>query len=515
MLFDSIQLVEGSAVTNLVIASGTSYPSLPDLGELFFRTDLDSLQIYDGTGWQQVGPNNVLLSTGGTMTGALTLASDPSSALQAATKQYVDNFVSGLTFKNAVRMATTVDVILSGLQVIDGVTQASGERILVKNQTVASQNGIYNCSAGAWTRSSDADNTPLGEVVAGMFVFVTEGSLAGDTGWVLTTNNPISLGSTGLTFVQFSAGNAVPTLTSTQIGYGSASNVLTGTANLTWDNTTNKLTIGTGLVTNSTLTAPNTLTIVAGNNPGSNPAGSLYLKGGDGVALGSGISGGGVYIMAGNGHPSGMTAADVTIQGGSATNNAGFGNVNINGGTQYGTGYTGGGSLIFSTAPTTTLIERLRILNTGAWSIGTGGAAYGTSGQVLTSNGNAAPTWQTPSSASVSANNTWTAAQRGVVTALTYASTITPNFALSNNYSLTATGNFTMAFPTNVVAGQSGMIAITQDATGSRVVTWASGWVAAGGTKPVLTTAANAVDYISYYVETTGRIFISMIADVK
>jgi hypothetical protein len=112
-------------------------------------------------------------------------------------------------------------------------------------------------------------------------------------------------------------------------------------------------------------------------------------------------------------------------------------------------------------------------------------------------------------------NNTYTKAQRGAVVALTPSATITPDFAASNNFSLTAGQSFTLAFPTNVVAGQSGIIVITQDATGSRVITWGSGWVAAGGSKPVLTTTANAVDYISYYVETTGRIFVSSIADVK
>jgi hypothetical protein len=116
--------------------------------------------------------------------------------------------------------------------------------------------------------------------------------------------------------------------------------------------------------------------------------------------------------------------------------------------------------------------------------------------------------------ASLTAANTWSAGQRGAVATLTYAATITPNFAASNNFSLTATGNFILAFPTNVVAGQSGIIAITQDATGSRVITFASGYVAAGAVKPTLTTTANAVDYISYYVETTGRVFVSITSAV-
>lgn len=120
----------------------------------------------------------------------------------------------------------------------------------------------------------------------------------------------------------------------------------------------------------------------------------------------------------------------------------------------------------------------------------------------------------TASGASLSAANTWTAGQRGAVVALTQGATVAVNLALSNNFSLTANQNFTLN-ASSLVAGQSGIIAITQDATGSRIITWGSGFVAAGGTKPVLTTTANAVDYISYYVETSGRIFVSITSDVK
>lgn len=116
---------------------------------------------------------------------------------------------------------------------------------------------------------------------------------------------------------------------------------------------------------------------------------------------------------------------------------------------------------------------------------------------------------------SLSAANTWTAGQRGAVVALTQGATVTPDFALSNNFSLTANQNFTLANPTNLVAGQSGMIAVTQDATGGRTIAWGTVFKAAGGTKPVLSTAANAVDYLSYYVESATRVFVSITVDVK
>lgn len=108
-------------------------------------------------------------------------------------------------------------------------------------------------------------------------------------------------------------------------------------------------------------------------------------------------------------------------------------------------------------------------------------------------------------------NSTWNAAQRGAVTALTDAATVTPNFATSNNFSWTIGGNRTLAAPSNQVAGQSGIIVITQDATGGRVITWNAAWKFANGVKPALSTAANAVDVLAYYVAANGTIICSLI----
>ena len=89
---------------------------------------------------------------------------------------------------------------------------------------------------------------------------------------------------------------------------------------------------------------------------------------------------------------------------------------------------------------------------------------------------------------------------------MTDGATVTPDFALSNNYVLTLGGNRTIANPSNLTAGQSGSIFLVQDGTGSRTVSWGSYWDWAGGTAPTLTTTANAVDRIDYVVRTTGSI---------
>ena len=100
--------------------------------------------------------------------------------------------------------------------------------------------------------------------------------------------------------------------------------------------------------------------------------------------------------------------------------------------------------------------------------------------------------------ASVGTANTWTAGQRGEITALADGATITIDMADSNNFSVTLGGNRTFANPSNDTAGQSGAIFITQDGTGSRTASWGTDWEFAGGTAPTLTTTAAASDRIDY-----------------
>lgn len=101
---------------------------------------------------------------------------------------------------------------------------------------------------------------------------------------------------------------------------------------------------------------------------------------------------------------------------------------------------------------------------------------------------------------------TFTKAQRGTITALTDGATITPDFSASNNFSVTLGGNRTLANPSNIVAGQSGVIFVSQDTTGSRTLGYGSYWDFPGGNPPVLTTAASSIDLIAYVVRTTTSI---------
>lgn len=110
---------------------------------------------------------------------------------------------------------------------------------------------------------------------------------------------------------------------------------------------------------------------------------------------------------------------------------------------------------------------------------------------------------------------TWTKGQRGEITALTDGATITPDFSDSNHFSLVIGGNRTLANPTNLTAGQSGCIWITQDGTGSRTLAYGSQWDFTGGTAPTLTTTANAVDCLVYAVQSSTKITAQLITNLS
>jgi hypothetical protein len=131
----------------------------------------------------------------------------PSGANDLVNKAYADALQQGLRVKEAVRVATTANITLSGTQTIDGVALSVGDRILVKNQTDQKTNGIYVVASSTWARSSDADTSA--EVQPGMSVFVSEGTSHGNQQFVLVTDAPITLGTTNLQFTQFSGAGQI------------------------------------------------------------------------------------------------------------------------------------------------------------------------------------------------------------------------------------------------------------------------------------------------------------------
>jgi hypothetical protein len=137
----------------------------------------------------------------------ITGLADPTAAQDAATKNYVDLAVQGLDPKQSVKAASTTNIAtLSGTMTIDGVALVAGDRVLVKEQSTASANGVYVVAAGTWTRA--ADMNAWDELVSA-YLFVEQGTVNADMGFLCTVDPGGTLGTTAVTFVQFSGAGQV------------------------------------------------------------------------------------------------------------------------------------------------------------------------------------------------------------------------------------------------------------------------------------------------------------------
>jgi hypothetical protein len=130
-----------------------------------------------------------------------TVANAPSGSTDIANKAYVDTVAQGLDAKASCVAATTADITLSGAQTIDGVSVVAGNRVLVKNQSLSQNNGLYLCASGSWTRTTDANTW---DALTSAFTFIEQGTLNGDCGFVCTANAGGTLGTTALPWSQFS-----------------------------------------------------------------------------------------------------------------------------------------------------------------------------------------------------------------------------------------------------------------------------------------------------------------------
>ena len=201
-----------SAVTvgTTAISLGASSTTLAGLTQV----DVNNIRITGNTVSSTDSNGDVIIDPNGSGTvnvsnARITNLADPTGAQDAATKAYVDANRTGLDVKASVRVATTANITLTNTQTVDGIALAVGNRVLVKNQTTGADNGIYVVATTAWIRAEDCDNTPGIEVSSGMFTFVEEGTANADSGWVLTTDGTITVGTTALSFVQFSGAGQI------------------------------------------------------------------------------------------------------------------------------------------------------------------------------------------------------------------------------------------------------------------------------------------------------------------
>lgn len=217
-----------ATITQVLAAIPAASGSVPGTMSAVDKAKLDAatqnatpstLVIRDSSG--DIGVHNLnavnVTATGLVTAPQVTILNVPANATDAATKSYVDAGRGGLTVKAPVTLATTSPVTLSGgaPNSVDAIFVNVGDRILVKNQTVAAQNGIYVVVTvgtgfnGTWTRALDSDSS--NELPTGSYVFVQLGATLANSSWVMNTTGTIVLDTTPLVWALYSAITDVPT----------------------------------------------------------------------------------------------------------------------------------------------------------------------------------------------------------------------------------------------------------------------------------------------------------------
>jgi hypothetical protein len=334
---------------------------------------------------------------GDTMTGALNMGGNlisnvaaPVSGADAATKNYVDAATTGLSWKQATQCATTANITLSGLQTLDTYTTIAGDRVLVKNQTTPSQNGIYIAAVGSWTRAADMN---LSAEFPNATVYVSQGATLRDTGWT-QINDGITVDTSAVSFIQFSGS-----------GTYTAGTGLTLSGNTFSISSPIPTTLGgTGLTTTGTASQ------ILGVNVGGTALEYKTITGGTGVTITPSAN---TITIANSGVTSIVAGTGVSISGstGAVTvNNTGVTSVNA---TTSSAGLTIGGGPITTTGTLTfTLGNDLQTLSgfntgtgiavrtaAGAWSLR---SLTGTANQIVITNSDgvtASPTFSLASNA--------------------------------------------------------------------------------------------------------------------
>ena len=261
-------------------------------------------------------PSTGVFTNISTTTGTITTT--PVNSTDIANKFYVDTVAQGLGPKAACQVGTTTNITLSGLQTIDGYTTLTGDRVLVKNQSTSSQNGIYIASASAWTRAVDMD---VWAEVPGAYTVVLNGGQA-NTGWVCTATQSGTIGVTAIPFVQFTgsgtyyAGTGL-TLTSntfsitntgvTAASYGSASQTVTLAINAQGQVTSasaQNIAINANQITSGTIAS----SLVTGSYTGITGVGTITAGTWNGSTVGVAYGGTGATTLTGYVKGSGTSA---------------------------------------------------------------------------------------------------------------------------------------------------------------------------------------------------------------
>jgi len=532
---DSDQYVDGSIDTAHIADSQITSAKITDgaivNADVNASAAIDATKIADGT------------VTSSEFQYINTLSSNAQTQIDAkAATTYVDNAVAGLRTRIIAECASTANVTISSAleagDAIDGITLVAGDRVLLKNQSTATENGLYLAvSSGAASR--DPEHDTIAELSGGMVV-VNQGSVNDNKIFLCTTDTDATLGSTSITYTTITPQN-VGTVTSITAGTGLSGGAITASGTIAIDSTVATL-AGTQTLTNKTLTSPkinenvavtSTATelnlldgatvVIPGKVAGTNFTNSLLVGHSTTGTLNSAENNTGVGLTAldaltsgDNNTAVGRSAATAITTGSS---NSAFGRLALsNVTTSNGNTAVGLSALNNCSSDDNTAIgkDTLKLVNTGVRNIGIGNnagdnitsgdgnviiggvdAASATGDRQLKIVGNDGSTTTTWISGDANGQIKLVSGYIAEV-ALTDASTITWNAATQPIAKVTLGASRTMGLPANPVSGQFISLLIIQDGTGSRTITWNAAYEFALDTAPTLTATANLGDLFTF-----------------